>query len=81
MPLPVFRLSRCIEHILNKDSVSSRRVIHKDMRYSTYNSTILQNRASAHSLHDLYLLPPLVRMYDNEREFRTRMRNSLALHR
>jgi len=45
---PLLILSRCIQHILNKYPVASRRIVHQHMGHSTNKLPILDDGTSAH---------------------------------
>ena len=48
IPAPI-RLSRRLQHILNKYSIPSRRVIYQDMGYRAYQLAVLDDRAAGHA--------------------------------
>ena len=48
----VCRLSRCLKHVLDIDAVPAGRIVHEHVRHSADQPPILQNRTSAHTLHD-----------------------------
>ena len=50
--LLLFSLPRGFQHILNKNPVASRRVIHQHMSHRTNQLPILNDRTAAHPLHD-----------------------------
>ena len=45
---PPNRLSCCLQHILNKNPVPSRRIVHKDMGDCAHQFPVLNDRATAH---------------------------------
>ena len=50
--IPCLALSRCVQHIFDKNPVTPCWIIHQHMGHSSYQFAVLNNRAAAHALDD-----------------------------